>query len=74
MTYVDRIVVAFGGVRPMARKLGRPSSTVSGWIGRGTIPDAAKAEVLAAARLHGLSLSAADFFPIEAAAPERGAA
>ena len=64
MTYVDRIVDAFGGVRPMARRLGRSSSTVGSWKDRGTIPDAEKPSVLIAAQAAGLNLTPADFFPV----------
>lgn len=63
MSYVDRIVEVFGGVRPMARRLRKPASTVSSWKDRGTIPDAEKPEVLAAAHADGLGLTPADFFP-----------
>ena len=63
MTYVDRIVDAFGGVRPMARLLGRSSSTVGSWKDRGTIPDSEKPAVLAAGVAAGLGLTPADFFP-----------
>jgi len=63
MSYVDRIVEAFGGVRPMARRLQKPSSTIGGWKDRGTIPDDQKIAVLAAAEADGMSLTRLDFFP-----------
>jgi hydroxyethylthiazole kinase-like uncharacterized protein yjeF len=62
------IIALFGGVRPMARALGAATgktvsaSTVQGWGERGRIPAQRQADVLAAARARGLTLSAADFF------------
>ncbi len=63
MTYVHKIIDAFGGVRPMAARLGLPPTTVSSWKARGTIPDRQKPMVLAAARIDGYELGPADFFP-----------
>lgn len=63
MSYVRNIVEAFGGVRAMARTLGRPVSTVQGWKDRGSIPDGDKPVVLAAAITCGLRLTETDFFP-----------
>lgn len=63
MTYVDRIVETFGGVRPMAAAIGRKPSTVMSWKVRGSIPDAHKLTVLAAAQQQGLPISKGDFFP-----------
>ena len=63
MSYVDRIVAAFGGVTRMAARLDRPISTVGDWKRRCSIPDRHKAEILRAARADGLSLTEADFFP-----------
>ena len=39
------IVAAFGGIRPMAAKLGVPVSTVQGWKQRDTIPAGRMAEI-----------------------------
>lgn len=64
MSYVTKIITAFGGVRPMARALSSPVSTIHSWKARGTIPDDHKPTVLARARQLGLPLSEADFFPI----------
>lgn len=61
--YVDRIVMVFGGVRAMARAVGRPPSTVGSWVDRGSIPDAHKPAVMAAASDLGLAIGPADFFP-----------
>lgn len=65
MSYVDRIVDRFGGVRPMARAIGKPVSTVWSWQSRRSIPDQHKAEILGAANLQGLALGPEDFFPKE---------
>src|SRR5208282_109550 len=50
-----RAIRAFGGIRPMAAKLGVPVTTVQGWKERGTIPEPRVAEVLAAAAKHGVA-------------------
>lgn len=63
MTYVLKIVDAFGGVRPMATACGKPVSTVQSWKDRGSIPDINKPSVLQAAQTLGLPLGPADFFP-----------
>lgn len=63
MSYVTTIIQAFGGVRPMARAVERPSSTVHSWKERGSIPDDQKGAVLAASNRLGLGLRPEDFFP-----------
>jgi len=63
MTYVDKIVGVFGGVRPMAAAIGRNPSTVMSWKVRGSIPDQHKPGVLASATELGLDLTPDDFFP-----------
>lgn len=63
MTYVRKIVDAFGGVRSLARALALPPSTVQGWQDRGSIPDGRKASVLKAGQIQGIELSEKDFFP-----------
>ncbi|MFQ5985225.1 MAG: mitofilin family membrane protein [Alphaproteobacteria bacterium] len=50
------VVARFGGIRPMAAKLGVPVTTVQGWNERGSIPSARRRQVLAAAARHGISL------------------
>lgn len=50
------VIDAFGGIRPMAAKLGVPVSTVQGWKQRDTIPAARVESVVAAARDHGVAL------------------
>jgi len=59
-TQATRVIRAFGGIRPMAAKLGVPVTTVQGWKERGTIPEPRVAEVLAAAAKQGVSLSDLD--------------
>jgi uroporphyrinogen-III synthase len=54
------IIAAFGGVRPMAAKLGVPVSTVQGWKARGVIPAGRHHEVRAAAEAHDLTLPEPD--------------
>ncbi|MBO9453243.1 hypothetical protein J7426_23480 [Tropicibacter sp. R16_0] len=63
MTYVEKIVGRFGGVRPMAEKIGYPVSTVMSWKSRGSIPDEHKPKVLHFARENDLELTEVDFFP-----------
>ncbi|MEA1649278.1 mitofilin family membrane protein [Nitrospirillum sp. BR 11164] len=57
---VDAIVERFGGIRPMAAKLGIPVTTVQGWKKRGHIPPNRRADLEAAASRLGLALSAAE--------------
>lgn len=63
MSYVAHIVQIFGGVRPMARALGRPVSTVQSWKDRQSIPDDHKPEVLRIAHSLGYPIVREDFFP-----------
>ncbi len=51
------VIDRFGGIRPMAAKLGVPVTTVQGWKGRGHIPDNRFATVRSAAAAHGVDLS-----------------
>ncbi len=50
------IIEAFGGIRPMAAKLGAPVSTVQGWKQRGTIPAGRMAEIRNVAAQHDITL------------------
>lgn len=50
------IIALFGGIRPMAHKLGVAVSTVQGWKNRGVIPEGRHAEVRAAAERHDIAL------------------
>jgi len=54
----QKVIAAFGGIRPMAHKLGVAVSTVQGWKTRNAIPEARHADILAAAREHGIELDA----------------
>ncbi|WP_147385902.1 carph-isopro domain-containing protein [Paracoccus sp. JM45] len=63
MSYVTHIVEIFGGVRPMARAIGRATSTVQSWKDRQSIPDEHKPHVLQVALAHGYCVTPSDFFP-----------
>lgn len=54
------IIAMFGGIRPMAAKVGVAVTTVQGWKERGVIPAARHEEILAAATRHGIALTRAD--------------
>ncbi|HYC05681.1 MAG TPA: mitofilin family membrane protein [Azospirillaceae bacterium] len=56
----ETIVERFGGIRPMAAKLGVPVTTVQGWKKRGHIPASRRAELLAASLTHGIPLTGAE--------------
>lgn len=64
----EAVIERFGGIRPMAAKLGVPVTTVQGWKNRGHIPDNRHAAVRAAADSHGVDLS--DLPPAAPAEPE----
>lgn len=61
------VIAAFGGIRPMASKLGVAVSTVQGWRERGSIPAARHAQIQATAESHGIPLD-----PATLAASDRG--
>ena len=63
------IIGMFGGIRPMAKKLGIAVTTVQGWKERGVIPAARHADVLQAAERFGIPLTAADMSGDVAAGP-----
>lgn len=50
------IIERFGGIRPMATKLGVAVTTVQGWKERGHIPPARLSQIVAAAAEHGVDL------------------
>ncbi|MCY3828484.1 MAG: hypothetical protein OXF89_05065 [Rhodospirillaceae bacterium] len=54
-----RIIEAFGGIRPMAKKLGLAVTTVQGWKERNAIPIRRLDEIRAAAVREGIDLAAA---------------
>ncbi|MDH3473785.1 MAG: mitofilin family membrane protein, partial [Rhodospirillales bacterium] len=55
----QQVIAAFGGIRPMAGKLGVAVSTVQGWKERNAIPAARHGEIRAAAERHGIDLDPA---------------
>jgi hypothetical protein len=61
--YPRNIALAFGGIRPMARKTGFPFTTISSWMRNGAIHDDHKPKILQAAQECGIALSEIDFFP-----------
>ncbi|MCH7540837.1 MAG: hypothetical protein IH999_10655 [Proteobacteria bacterium] len=64
-----RVIGRFGGIRPMAAKLGVAVSTIQGWKQRGRIPAERREALLAVARRLGVPLAPDDFLePGEAAA------
>ncbi len=54
----QKVIATFGGIRPMAHKLGVAVSTVQGWKTRNAIPESRHEDILAAAREHGIELDA----------------
>ncbi|QJE73212.1 hypothetical protein HHL28_09030 [Aerophototrophica crusticola] len=54
------MIERFGGIRPMAAKLGIPVTTVQGWKKRGHIPENRRADILDAAARHTVALSEAE--------------
>lgn len=59
----------FGGIRPMAAKLGVPASTIKSWHAKRNIPDWRREAVLTAALRHGLDLSPDEVVNVRADAP-----
>ncbi len=51
------IIERFGGIRPMAKKLGVAATTVQGWKKRNAIPISRKSEVLEAANKNGIDIA-----------------
>jgi hypothetical protein len=47
----------FGGIRPMASKVGRPPSTVKSWHAKREIPEWHRDRILKAAALHRIPLT-----------------
>lgn len=54
-----QVIAAFGGIRPMAAKLGIAVSTVQGWRERAVIPTGRHEQIAAAAKSQGVALSEA---------------
>lgn len=63
MIEAEQIIARFGGIRPMAAKLGVPVTTVQGWKERGVIPKKRVGEIRAAAAAHGIALADTDMRP-----------
>jgi uroporphyrinogen-III synthase len=73
LTPTERVIEAFGGIRPMAAKLTVPVTTVQGWKRRNAIPEQRHADILAAAKTHGIALDPAELARTRPATPEDGA-
>ncbi|NKB55301.1 MAG: hypothetical protein GKS00_03100 [Alphaproteobacteria bacterium] len=54
----ERVVAAFGGIRPMAARLGVAATTIQGWKSRGNIPQNRRQMVSEAIAADGIDLSA----------------
>ena len=67
MNYVDSIIKDFGGIRPMARELELPPTTISYWKQVGHIPSPRQQRVMDAGKNLGISITPDRFFD-EAAA------
>ena len=59
-TAAHKVIDAFGGIRPMAQKLGVAASTVQGWKERGVIPSGRHQKILEIVKADNLALSAED--------------
>lgn len=60
----------FGGIRPMAAKLGVPPSTIKSWHTKRAIPDWRRDAVLAAAVRHELDVSVDDIVNVRPDSPD----
>ncbi len=65
----ERLIARFGGLRPMASKLGIAVSTVQGWKTRGHVPPARTEEIRRAAAEHGIALDEAELAAATAEQP-----
>jgi len=65
MVVAQTLFQRFGGIRPMARALGLPSSNVCTWKSEGRIPSKQQAHVLAVGQALGLPITTDDVvFPL----------
>jgi len=65
MSYAKSLIDdIFGGIRPAARALDRPASTIQGWYEAGTIPQKHWNDVIEKAQAEGQILTPDDFFPV----------
>jgi hypothetical protein len=69
MSYVDQIIEAFGGIRPMASAIGKRPSTVQSWKVRRSIPDEQKVHIWEKAQECGVVLRPEQFVPFEQGPP-----
>ena len=53
----EKIIEMFGGIRPMANKMGVPVTTVQGWKKRNVIPGNRRDQVMQAAKTNNIDLS-----------------
>ena len=67
------LIKAFGGIRPMASKLGVPVSTVQGWKQRDAVPASRIAEIEAAAKANDIALEPHDTAETPGQAPAAAA-
>lgn len=67
----QRIIAAFGGIRPMAAKLGVAFTTVQGWKERDSIPAARRAQIEEAAKEHDIVLDRGDLDSMSVAGTEK---
>lgn len=65
MNDAGRVIEAFGGIRPMAKKLGVAVTTIQGWKERNAIPVQRLDQIREAARREGIDLGVVDSAPAE---------
>jgi hypothetical protein len=65
-----RVIAKFGGIRPMARLIKRPPSTVQSWEISGFIPARQQSHILQVAAASGIGVTPSDFFDVSPAAAE----
>jgi len=69
MNFISDIISKFQGVRPMARALGYPPSTVQNWEDRQSIPAKHFKPILEAAQRTGVELTAEQLLGIKPKKP-----
>jgi hypothetical protein len=74
MNSAEHIIERLGGTRKAAAITGVPPSTVQSWKTAGFIPARRQAEIIAAAKLHGINLTADEMVGSCVGAPSAGAA
>jgi hypothetical protein len=68
MTQIAAVLDKFGNVREAALKIGRAPSVIQYWRTTGRVPAQAQASVLAAAKRHGIKVTADDLIAPQVAA------